>query len=372
MSWLRRLRPNASGVVIGRAVGTVAYAVAAVVVVPAHLRWVALLCTAVAFAGAAYSWRARMDQPVHRVIGLLVMAAGGHALYVVDPSSPGWLPAGIAISVALAVLPLAIAVPFAFLTAGAGALIAELRNPTAIVPLLAGCTGFAVLGAVVGTSRQRADQAERLLTSEKAAREAEARAQVYAERARLAREIHDILAHTLSAQIVGLQSARLLMLRGAPAEAVLQQIDQAQKLAREGLDETRQAVYSLRGDTRPTADAVRELAQGASAKLTIEGTPEPLTPEAGLAVERTVREALTNVRKHAPGAAVRIRLAYTPDQVEVEVCDGGSAMHSALRDAGTGYGLAGLRERAELLGGKLDAGPVDDGEGYRVWLTIPR
>lgn len=372
MPWLRRHLPASCALVLGRAAATIAYAVAAVVVVPAHLRWAALLCTAVAFAGAAYGWRARTDQPVHRVIGLAVMAAGGHALYVVDPSSPGWLPAGIAISVALAVLPLPIAMPFVVVTAGTGALIAELRNPAAIVPLLAGCTGFAVLGAVVGASRQRADQAERLLASEHAARDAEAKAQVYAERARLAREIHDILAHTLSAQIVGLESARLLMRKGAPAEAVLQQIDQAQKLAREGLDETRQAVQSLRGDTRPTAEAVGELAKSANATLTVEGRPEPLAPETGLAIERTVREALTNVRKHAPGAAVRIRLAYREDQVEVEVHDSGSATRSALHDTGTGYGLTGLRERAELLGGTLDADAMDEGEGYRVWLTIPR
>ncbi|MFI5905958.1 sensor histidine kinase [Dactylosporangium sp. NPDC051541] len=249
-------------------------------------------------------------------------------------------------------------------------MIAEVRNPSAIVPLLAGCTGFAVLGVVIGNSRQRADQAERLLASEKATQEAEARTQVYAERARMAREIHDILAHTLSAQIVGLESARLLLRRGAASEAVLQQIEQAQKLAREGLDDTRQAVLSLRGDARPTVEAVRALAQNAHAKVAVDGVAEALTPEAGLAVERTVREALTNVRKHAPGSAVRIRLAYSAEQVEVEVCDSGSTAPPTLHDTGTGYGLAGLRERAELLGGKLDAGPM--GEGFRVWLTLPR
>ncbi|GAA3448921.1 sensor histidine kinase [Dactylosporangium matsuzakiense] len=370
MSLLRRLRPTASGVALGRVVGALLFVAAAVLVVPADLRWLALACAAVAVTGAVFSWRARADQPIRRVIALVVMAAGGHALYIVDPASPGWLPAGIAISVALAALPLVLAVPFVLVTIATAALIAELRNPAALVPMMAGCVGFAVLGVVVGSSRQRADQAERLLASEKATQEAEARAQVYAERARLAREIHDILAHTLSAQIVGLESARLLLRRNAPAEAVLQQIDQAQKLAREGLDETRQAVHSLRGDTRPTADTVRELAASANARLTVEGPVEPLSPEAGLAVERTVREALTNVRKHAPGAAVRVRLSYAPSQVEVEVCDNGSASRSELDFTGAGYGLAGLRERAELLGGKLDAGPVD--EGFRVWLTIPR
>jgi signal transduction histidine kinase len=372
MTLRRWPRPPAPGIAVGRAVGTVAYAVAAIVSVPTHLRWAAVGFTAVALAGALYSWRARTDQPVHRLVGLFVMAGGGHALYAVDPHSPGWFPAGIAISVALAALPLPVAVGFAFVSAGVAATIAELRNPTAVVPLLAGCGGFAILGATLGTSRQRAESAERLLASEKAAREAEARTRVYAERQRLAREIHDILAHTLSAQIVGLESARLLLRRGAGADAVLQQVDQAQRLARDGLEETRRAVHSLRGDARPTLESVRTLAETAGARLSVTGEPQALEPEAGLAVERTVQEALTNVRKHAPGAVATVSLSYLPDRFEVEVRDvGGSGNGAVPADSGAGYGLAGMRERAELLGGKLIAGPLDDGKGYRVWLTIP-
>jgi signal transduction histidine kinase len=304
-----------------------------------------------------------------------VMAGGGHVLYALDPSSPGWFPAGLAIAVAMVLLPLPTAVGFSLVTTGIGATIAELRNPGAMAPLLAGCVGFAILGAAAGTSRQRADTAERLLASEQAAREARARTQVYAERQRLAREIHDVLAHTLSAQIVGLESARLLLHRNAPAEAVLRQVEQAQRLARDGLDETRRAVYSLRGDVRSTVDSVGELARTGSARLSIQGEPEPLEPEVGLAVERTVREALTNIRKHAPGAAATVSLRYCADRVEVEVLDGGTAgngARSALSHAGAGYGLTGLRERAELLGGQLTAGPVEDGRGYRVCLTIPK
>jgi signal transduction histidine kinase len=370
------LMPKWSGMAIGRVVGTAGYAIAAVVSVPAHLRWLTALFTAVALAGALYSWRPLIRQPARRLVGLLVMAAGGHATYAIDPSSPGWLPAGISISVALAVLPLAVSVPYAFITAGIAATIAELENPKALAPLLAGCVGFAILGATVGNSRQRADAAEKLLLSEQATRAAEARAHVYAERQRLAREIHDILAHTLSAQIVGLESARLLLRRDAPPEAVLQQVDQAQRLAREGLEETRRAVYSLRGDARPTMESVRDLAQTAGARLELVGEPQPMTPEGGLAVERTVREALTNIRKHAPGATATVTLSYFDDRVEVEVCDTGRAGPSGapppLTDAGSGYGLAGMRERAELIGGELKAGPVDDGKGFRVWLTIPR
>lgn len=371
--WLSRY-PPVRGIAVGRAVGTAAYAVAAVVSVPSHLRWLAVVLTAVALAGALYSWRSSAEhQPGRLLLGLLVMAAGGHVLYAVDPTSPGWFPAGIAISVALAALPLPVAVAFALVTAGTAASIAELRNPGALLPLLAGCAGFAILGVTIGGSRQRAESAERLLASEQAVREAEARAHVLAERQRLAREIHDILAHTLSAQIVGLESARLLLRRGAASAAVMQQIEQAQRLARDGLEDTRQAVYSLRGDTRPIVEAVRTLAEAADARLTVTGRPEHTEPEAGLAVERTVREALTNVRKHAPGAAVEVSLSYLPAAIEVEVRNGrSSAAQPALAGTGAGYGLSGLQERAELLGGELTAGPVDEGKGYRVWLTIPR
>jgi signal transduction histidine kinase len=368
--WTRRtLVPNWSGLAIGRVVGAAAYAVAAVVSVPAHQRLAAALFTAVAVAGAMYSWRPLAGQPVRRLAGLMVMAAGGHATYAIDPSSPGWLPAGISISVAFALLPLVVSVPYAFLTAGIAATIAEVENPKALAPLLAGCAGFAILGATVGTTRQRADTAEKLLRSEQATRAAEARTQVYAERQRLAREIHDILAHTLSAQIVGLESARLLLRRGAPADAVLHQVEQAQRLAREGLDETKRAVYSLRGDARPTVESVRELAKTAGARLEVVGEPQPMTPEGGLAVERTVREALTNVRKHAPGATATVTLSYRDDRVEVEVRDMGGG-HGGTAMNGSGYGLTGMRERAELIGGELEAGP--EAEGFRVWLTIPR
>jgi signal transduction histidine kinase len=160
--------------------------------------------------------------------------------------------------------------------------------------------------------------------------------------------------------------------KGAPAEAVLQQVEQAQRFAREGLDETRQAVSSLRGDTRPTVEAVRALAETAGARLTVTGGPEHTEPEAGLAVERTVREALTNVRKHAPGAPVEVAVSFLPATIQVEIRNGPSAAHPMLADTGAGYGLSGLRERAELLGGELTAGPLDDGKGFRVWLTIPR
>ncbi|MFD0328707.1 sensor histidine kinase [Streptacidiphilus monticola] len=98
--------------------------------------------------------------------------------------------------------------------------------------------------------------------------------------------------------------------------------------------------------------------------LEVEGVPRPLAAEAGLAVRRTAQEALTNVRKHAPGASARVRLAYAEDGgVQLEVVNGPGRRPAELGDSGSGYGLLGMRERAELLGGELEAGPARAASG---------
>ncbi|HEX2298578.1 MAG TPA: ATP-binding protein, partial [Pseudonocardiaceae bacterium] len=103
--------------------------------------------------------------------------------------------------------------------------------------------------------------------------------------------------------------------------------------------------------------------------LEVRGEPRPLAPEASLAVYRTVQEALTNARKHAPGAPVHVQLDWRPDCAAVEVHDGGGCRAAPLHEAGGGRGLTGLTERAALLGGRLQAGPSD--EGFRVRLEVP-
>jgi signal transduction histidine kinase len=251
------------------------------------------------------------------------------------------------------------------------------RGEAGQVPVNASiCGAAAVLGMVLESSRSRAVAAERLLASEQAARESAAEAERYAERQRLAREIHDILAHTLSAQVVQLESARLLLQHGQSTDTVRQHIESAQRLARDGLEETRRAVQSLRGRARPLPEALRVLAADAGASYRQEGEVRPVPAQAALAIERTVQEALTNARKHAPGAAVTVTMRFGEDHDEVEVRDDGAADQDApLSDSGGGYGLAGMRERAELIGGDLTTGPIaagSDGKGYRVWLTVPR
>ncbi|MDN3359348.1 histidine kinase [Actinomadura sp. DC4] len=208
-----------------------------------------------------------------------------------------------------------------------------------------------------------------------AARQTEQQNLVLAERSRIAREIHDILAHSLSAQLVHLEGARLLMVSGRTDEA-LDRVERARGLARSGLEETRRALATLRGDIPPMDVVLRELAEehrllaDASCAVTITGVRSELPAKAGLAVIRTAQEALTNARKHAPGAAVVVALRYTDSWCELEVTDtGGTREPGPLATSGGGYGLVGMRERAELIGGTLEAGPA--GEGFRVLLRVP-
>lgn len=206
-----------------------------------------------------------------------------------------------------------------------------------------------------------------------AAAEARAGAAVLAERQRMAREIHDLLAHTLSAQVVQLEGARMLMERGDRPEQALRQVVGAMQLARDGLDETKRALAALRGDDLRVVDRLAALAADFRATgpggCELDALGEPaLSSEAGWAIVRSAQEALTNVRKHAVGADVVMRLGHSDAWCDLEVVDSGGS-RGALADTGAGFGLTGMRERAELIGGAVEAGPC--GDGFRVSLRVP-
>ncbi|HWF72130.1 MAG TPA: histidine kinase [Solirubrobacteraceae bacterium] len=221
-----------------------------------------------------------------------------------------------------------------------------------------------------------------------ASQAAEARAAAAAERGRLAREMHDVLAHTLSALALQLESTRLLAHdRGVDAD-VSRAIDQAHGLAAGGLEEARRAISAARGDALPGPERVQSLAEavaeqsGLPVTVDVRGEPRELPADARLAVYRTAQEALTNVRRHATPDRIEVRLDYQPDAVALVVEDhgaaaaavavgggGGSGAGGAVASAGAGYGLTGMRERAELLGGTLVAEPTED--GFRVQLVLP-
>ena len=218
------------------------------------------------------------------------------------------------------------------------------------------------------------DQRDALQTS----RAAESRAAAAAERGRLAREMHDVLAHSLSALALQLETTRVLARRRGVDEDVAIAIDRAHHLAASGLDEARRAIAAERGDELPGPERIGALADafaeqsGLPVALEVHGEPRELAPEARLAVYRTAQEALTNVRRHAVADRIDVTIDYLPDRTVLVVEDhaiDGSAPPVAVGVTGAGYGLAGMRERAELLGGELLAEPT--GTGFRVELRLP-
>jgi signal transduction histidine kinase len=198
------------------------------------------------------------------------------------------------------------------------------------------------------------------------------RSRVLAERAQLAREVHDVLAHSLGALSVQLESADALLEHGR-TEQGRQAVAKAGRLAREGLAETRRAIGVLRGDPVPLSQMLRELAGAyeSPVQVTVTGPETTPPPQVALALYRTAQESLTNARKYASGATVYMQLRYTDDDVRLTVADGGARRPAGqLADTGGGYGLTGLRERAELAGGSFTAGPRDG--GWAVDVRIPR
>jgi signal transduction histidine kinase len=239
-----------------------------------------------------------------------------------------------------------------------------------------------VIGHLLRLSEDHQIQAQALLDEEQRTREARNEAAALDERSRIARELHDVLAHSLSALSVELEGARLLALDRDVDSEVIAAIGRAHRHAAAGLDEARAAIKALRGDSVPGPDKLEELleemrAHGIECTLEIVGEQRRLPSEAALAVFRTAQEALTNVRKHAEEAElVSIRLEYDPDGVQLIVTDSAGdgaeprvPQPAALAGAGAGYGVSGMRERAELIGGRLLAGPTAD--GFRVELWVP-
>ncbi len=226
-------------------------------------------------------------------------------------------------------------------------------------------------------------RAEDLVSQLQAAQAAQAEAAALTERTRLAREIHDILAHALSGLVLALDTMELLGRQASTDPRALDQllghVRRSQRIARDGLADTKRAISALRGDELPGPALLEQLARDAAAgsgihaSLTVHGTLRPLPPEVGLALYRTAQEALTNTAKYSGrGASVELRLTYSDDAVELVVEDSRSAGSPPAPSGLTfgGYGLTGMRERAELLGGSLTAGPTDLGFGVRLRLPV--
>ncbi|WP_336053932.1 sensor histidine kinase [Streptomyces sp. CA2R101] len=324
--------------------------------------------TVLVFRGFFRMTLARRLWPSIGLFALLVAAAFGFASAGAQvPALVLWCACAV---IALERLPLGFAVPCAAAALGAYAVLGHGNW----IATTATTVGLALAGYVVRLDAEARGNAQRLLAQERAARKAEAESAALTERGRIAREIHDVLAHSLSAQLVHLEAARQLIQRSPDLEAdrdqLLDRVVACRGMAREGLDGTREALSALRGEVIPVEDFLRRLTAAEGVRLEVAGEGRVLPAEAGLAVRRVAQEALTNVRKHAPGARVNVRLEYGRDGVGLEVRDfGGRGKPGELGDSGSGYGLLGMRERAELLGGTLDSGP--DEEGFVVRLRVP-
>ncbi|MER7282255.1 histidine kinase [Dactylosporangium sp. NPDC000244] len=311
------------------------------------------------------------------VAALVGTGLAGAALDALHPSGPGVVLAYMAMTGLGFGIPRRPSLAAAAIVVAAAGW-AEARtaaNGVAAVLSLAAGAGFLYLAAAfAGVSREAHDHSRALLEQEAATREAREEAAVLAERGRLARELHDVLAHTLSGLAVQLEGARLLAERTGADPRLADQVTNAQRLARDGMVNARRAVATLRGEALPGPAQVPALVEqarlgGLPVTLRVHGEPRPLPSEAGLAVYRTVQEALTNAGKHAgDNATAIVALTWAETEVTAEVTDAGGDRVAAGLPSG-GYGLAGLAERAALGGGRLDAGPTDD--GWRVTLVLP-
>jgi signal transduction histidine kinase len=236
-----------------------------------------------------------------------------------------------------------------------------------------------VVGFLAAAGRKqyalRAEEAELRLADAERAREEHARAAALAERASAAREIHDILAHSLGALVLQLDALDAVLDGETPDHGrAVELLARARALAVEGLSEARQAVGTLRTDAPPLIDGLRQLVDAGApgGSLEISGTPRAVSAEGTVALRRTAQEGLTNAAKHAPGAAPKVQLAFHPAEVVLTVTDTGGSHNGEpgpLALTGGGYGIEGLRERAELLGATLTAGPL--GAGWQVMLRVP-
>jgi signal transduction histidine kinase len=225
---------------------------------------------------------------------------------------------------------------------------------------------------VIGERERRAQLAER-------ERDVAAREAVVGERARIARELHDAIAHNVSMMVVQAGAERRVL--DGQQDATGEVLQTIEEIGRGALTEMRRLVGMLReggedqlspqpglGDLPRLAAQVREA--GLPVELTVEGNQRPLPVGIELSAYRIVQEALTNALKHAGDATARVQVRYGDDTLELEIVDDGPGSVAPITTAGGGHGLAGMRERVALYGGRIDTGHKAGG-GFRVRVLLP-
>ena len=234
-------------------------------------------------------------------------------------------------------------------------------------PLMAGVYG-------AGRLMQSREQLAAALQAERAQAE---RYAVAEERARIARELHDVVGHAIATMTVQAGAERMALGDSRPETSRV--LDQIEVTGRQTLQEMRRMLGLLRSDDtvdftpQPGIAQVGALAErmvdsGLDVDVRVEGAPGPVSPGVDISAYRIVQEALTNVLKHAEAARATVRVLHRDGGVEIEVTDDGTAGPAAVN--GQGQGLTGMRERVGLYGGSLEAGPAPAG-GWRLHAWLP-
>jgi signal transduction histidine kinase len=290
---------------------------------------------------------------------MAAVAAGAE----LDP--PAGLPAALAV-VAAGILPILIAGPIVGSTLGTLA-----GYPLLILACFS-------LGRNRRSYRVQAEQSAALLEQYQRLRAEQRRADVLDERTRIAREIHDVLAHSLGALGIQIQAAKAMLTDHQDIDRAVEALSVAQRMAADGLTETRRAVHALRLDTLPLAaeldGVVNTHRQRYQVAVTFEtsGAGRPLPPDASLALLRTAQEALVNAAKHAPGEDIDVRLDYGERDVRLTIVNHLNRTDAAAApgpSSAGGYGLTGMAERLRLLNGTLQAGPRGAGPRSGEWAV---
>jgi signal transduction histidine kinase len=336
-----------------------------------------LAAAAVVYAGTGYAFLSGLaPRPAASMALLAGMAASTLAMHAIDPSGPV---IGLFLVAAFTPLRPPLRVASAILVASTVAynvLQLLLAGETVLLTVAtdAGVAFFFLVGTLLRRERQQREELVLLMAALEESRAAEQTAVAEAERARLARDIHDVLASTLSGLALQLEGATLLASTIPTDPRLVDAVRRAHRLSRSGLAEARRAVGALRGERPPGVADIpvlveeHRLASAGPVTFSVEGDPVELAAEAGAALYRAVQEALSNVRKHAGNAAVDLHLAWRGDGVELTVTDTGGPARTP--QGGSGYGLCGMSERVRGIGGTVTTGDAPGG-GFRVHVAVP-
>ena len=332
-----------------------------------------------------------LSRPWLRIVFPAATGVCGLVLEALQPMSASTMPTSGSVFIAVMLLPTLVGAAIAStLTVALMAVVWSVPNGSAQVAA-AELVFCVVLGVTAFSLRQAGEsqsRAEILLAQLADAREAEAKAVAVAERTRIARELHDVLAQSLSGLAIQLEAARRMARREEVGEQLQAVLDRSGGLVKEGLDDARRAVGALRGSPTPVLDRLPELVERfqtdhhVKVRLSVEGTPRDLPSDVGLALYRGAQEALTNVSRYARGSQSTVTLWYRAATVVLTVTDSGENRDAAAGATagatvgatdersgppqGSGMGLIGMRERLAQVGGTAVAGPAEGGWTVRM------